>query len=396
MTDPLGRSQIIPYLAGLSKNGYKFTILSCEKTEPFLQRKEIISSLLSKYGIKWVPVKFTSKPPVLSKIFDVFQLRKKAFQLYKMEKFDMIHCRSYIAATIGLALKKQYGVKFFFDMRGFWADEKRDGGAWKDSNPFFRQIYKYYKRREAEFIEHADYIIMLTYAAQKELQHWPSFKKAHPLVEVIPCCADMDFYSLTDRLQKKESRAKLNIAEESLIASYLGSLGSWYMIDEMLLVFKAIKEKYPAALFLFITQSDPAIVLSRLPVFKLTEEDIKIFKSPPEQVPDFIKSCDISFSFIKPVYSKISSSPTKLGELLSMGIPVVCNKGVGDVEQIITETSGGFLMQSFDKNEINSLLNALPEILQRNPLQIRMQGKKWYDLNIGIEKYNKCYTEIFS
>src|SRR5438874_2415318 len=31
MTDPLGQSQVIPYLANLSKFGYRFTIFSCDK-----------------------------------------------------------------------------------------------------------------------------------------------------------------------------------------------------------------------------------------------------------------------------------------------------------------------------------------------------------------------------
>ena len=396
MTDPLGRSQIIPYLIGLSREGYQFTILSCEKKEAFSKRKEIISSLLAQHGIKWVPVKFTSTPPVLSKIYDVYQLRKKAFDLYSSERYDLIHCRSYIAADIGLSLKKRFNTKFFFDMRGFWADEKRDGGAWKDSSPFFRQVYRYYKRKEAKFIEHADYLIVLTYAALKELQTWPAFVQSNPPVEVIPCCADMSFFSLTSKSQKIQSRETLNIASESLVVSYLGSLGSWYLIDEMLKVFKAIKEKYASALFLFITHSDPSIILNRLKSFDLTEEDVKIVKSPPERVPDYVKACDTSFSFIKPVFSKISSSPTKLGELLSMGIPVICNRGIGDVEQIITESGTGFLMKKFDDEEIDKLLTGLPEILRADAGQIRNRTQNWYDLNIGIEKYSKCYSEVFS
>jgi hypothetical protein len=54
-----------------------------------------------------------------------------------------------------------------------------------------------------------------------------------------------------------------------------------------------------------------------------------------------IKASDINISFIKPVYSKISSSPTKLGEVLSMGIPVISNSGVGDVEQIVLNAEAG-------------------------------------------------------
>ena len=39
MTDPLGQSQVIPYLQGLSKKGYQFYLLSCEKPEAFEKNK---------------------------------------------------------------------------------------------------------------------------------------------------------------------------------------------------------------------------------------------------------------------------------------------------------------------------------------------------------------------
>jgi len=35
MTDPLGQSQVIPYLIGLSQKGYVITIISCEKEDKF-------------------------------------------------------------------------------------------------------------------------------------------------------------------------------------------------------------------------------------------------------------------------------------------------------------------------------------------------------------------------
>jgi glycosyltransferase involved in cell wall biosynthesis len=279
-------------------------------------------------------------------------------------------------------------------MRGFWADEKRDGGAWKENSFFFRQVYKYYKKKEAEFIENADCIIVLTHAAEKELKTWKSYAVKKPPLEIIPCCADMIKFSLTDNFQKKQSRIKLGLPDKNLVVSYLGSIGAWYMLDEMLLVFAAIKEKYPSAIFLFITHTDPALIRNRISVYNLSENDIRIFKSSPEEVPEFIKSSDISLSFIKPVYSKISSSPTKLGELLSMGIPVVCNAGVGDVEQIITESEAGYLMHSFSKDEISGLLNELPEIISKEPLQIRKRSEKWYNLDIGIEKYYGCYRNL--
>ena len=114
MTDPLGQSQVLPYLVGLSKSGYRFTILSFEKKDRFDKYRKLIEEITSASNIKWVPLSFTSNPPIISKFYDAVRMRNKASSLYRDERFDMIHCRSYIAADIGLYLKKRYGVKFLF------------------------------------------------------------------------------------------------------------------------------------------------------------------------------------------------------------------------------------------------------------------------------------------
>ena len=36
-------------------------------------------------------------------------------------------------------MKREKGAKFFFDMRGFWADEKKDGGTWNQNKFLFRK-----------------------------------------------------------------------------------------------------------------------------------------------------------------------------------------------------------------------------------------------------------------
>src|SRR5688572_8414899 len=283
LTDPLGQSQILPYLKGLAKHGYQFTILSFEKKERFQKEKPVIDKLTKESGIDWVPLTFTSKPPLLSKFYDAIQMRRKAVELQKRKGFAMVHCRSYIAADVGLHLKKKFGIKFFFDMRGFWADEKKDG-SWNVNNPVFSRVYKYYKAKEAEYLKHADYIISLTEAGKKEMMTWASFQKNIP-VSVIPCCADMQHFSLTDKEQKKKGREKLGLQNGELVVSYLGSVGTWYMLDEMLLFFKKLKEKYTDAKFLFITHTARQMIDQRIADFNLDPKDFIITQATRNEVP---------------------------------------------------------------------------------------------------------------
>ena len=306
----------------------------------------------------------------------------------------MVHCRSYIAADIGLAMKKKFGTKFFFDMRGFWADEKRDGGAWSDDHPVFKKVYRYYKKKEADYLQHADYIISLTEAGKHELQTWKAYNPLVP-VSVIPCCADTDHFTVTSPEQKLAARGKLGISPGKLVISYLGSIGAWYMLDEMLVMFNCIKKMYPDAFFLFVSHSDKNTIRNRAAHFSINPEDMLVVEASRNEVPAFIKASDINISFIKPVYSKISSSPTKLGEVLSMGIPVIVNAGVGDVEKIVTETGSGIVLKDFLQGTMEESVKEIPALLQTNPEKIRENSKQIFDLGKGILKYENAYRELF-
>jgi hypothetical protein len=59
---------------------------------------------------------------------------KLAEALINAKEIKLIHCRSYLTSLIGLKLRSKYQIPFLFDMRGFWADERMDGGIWKRSN----------------------------------------------------------------------------------------------------------------------------------------------------------------------------------------------------------------------------------------------------------------------
>lgn len=307
----------------------------------------------------------------------------------------MIHCSGYVGAEVGLALKKRFGVKFFFDMRGFWADEKKDAGTWNQGSFIFRKVYRHYKKKEAEFISEADYIILLTEAGRKEIMKWPSYNPLVP-ISVIPCCSDMDLFSLTNPEDKIKGRHLLGLPQKGLVISYLGSVGAWYMLDEMLELFSLIKKKYPEAKFLFITHSSPSLILSKLDKHQIKTSDILITEASRQEVPVYTKASDINISFIQPVYSKLSSSPTKLGEVLAMGIPVIANTGVGDVEEVILRSKGGVAIHQFTSSEYNRVVNAIPELLVLDPFTIRSNIYEIYDLRQGVKIYLEAYRQTLA
>jgi glycosyltransferase involved in cell wall biosynthesis len=393
MTDPLGQSQVIPYLAGLSEAGYRITLLSCEKKEKFRTQGSSVSELLTQCGIEWEHVFFTSFPPILSKYYDLGKLRRKAYELHKKNNFSLVHCRSYVAADVGYSMKKKFGTKFLFDMRGFWVDERVDGGLWDLKNPVYRRAYKTYKQKEAHYISAADTIVSLTENGKHEMEKWPSYQGSP--VEVIRCCADYGLFSLQTKTDLERAKLALGFKKDDFIVSYLGSLGTWYMLGEMLDFFKVLQEKKKNAQFLFISNGEQERIMKAVQAKGIVVSDIRIVNGKRNEVPSLVHASDISLSFIKPCYSKKSSSPTKLGELLAMGIPVICNSGIGDVDEIIHTTGGGMMMPDLSVSSYVEAVSRLNEFLERtDPLMIRERSKKYYDLTVGVDKYKKIYEQL--
>jgi glycosyltransferase involved in cell wall biosynthesis len=394
MTDPLGQSQVIPYLQGLTKAGYSFTLISFEKPERFEKSNTIIAALLKESNIDWVPLPYTKKPPVLSTLWDLRQMKKTAFSLHRKKQFKIIHCRSYISAMVGMDMQKQLGVKFIFDMRGFYADERVEGGIWNLSNPVFKQVYNFFKRKEQQFFSTANYTISLTQKGRDIIHSWKNIKNQPIPIQVIPCCADLDLFSekSIDAGLLQQLRQQFNLTGNEFVLNYLGSVGTWYMLDEMLDFFKVLLQFRPDARFLFITGEPAADILLKAKVKGIPETAFIITPAPHKQVPTYLALSQCSIFFIKPVFSKSASSPTKQGEIMGMGMPHVCNAGVGDVDDIIDEKSGVLiktLNASGYETAVQKMLNTAFD-----KTYIRSRSQQIYSLSAGVKKYLDVYHAV--
>lgn len=395
MTDPLGQSQVIPYLIGLTKKGYAFTLISCEKEENYVQHKNKIQSILDKNNITWQPISYTKKPPVLSTIYDVIRIKELAIQLHKKYNFSIVHCRSYIAALVGLQLKKKFKLKFVFDMRGLWADERVDGKLWNLKNPVYKSVYNYFKRKEKQFLEEADYTISLTNNAKDEILSWENINKSLLKIEVIPCCVDLNLFDknkiAADKFQLFKN--ELNIKKDDLILLYLGSIGTWYMLDEMMEFFSVLKQKNEHAKFLFVTKDEHERIYHTAEKYNIRDSVI-IRPGAREEIPYLISISNYSIFFILPSYSKKASSPTKQGEIMAIGIPVICNTNVGDTDKIVNDYNSGIIINDFS---VSSYQNAIDKMSSEFDAPKIMEGAKdYFSLESGVEKYAAIYHAVLS
>ena len=112
-------------------------------------------------------------------------------------------------------------------------------------------------------------------------------------------------------------------------------------------------------------------------------------ESDRKEIPVKTRNWNLSVFFILPCYSKKSSSPTKQGELMGMGIPIICNSGVGDVDAIVDKYHSGIVVSSFNQFNIDEMLEN-----RFDKQKLSSNALDYFSLSKGIESYHKIYVKI--
>jgi glycosyltransferase involved in cell wall biosynthesis len=274
-------------------------------------------------------------------------------------------------------------------MRGFYADERVDGKIWNKKHYIFKHIYNYFKKKEGKFLQESNHVVSLTSAGKKEIESW-NLPNQSPIT-VIPCCTDENLFRLNNI---KDLKSNLNIQNNDFIISYVGSIGTWYMLDEMLDFFIILKAKNKNSKFLFITKDNPSIITEKSREKGINKNDLIIQPSTREMMPSYIAVSHFSIFFILPVFSKKASSPTKMGEIMNLGIPIICNNGVGDVDEIMKQCMPELLIKDFTKEEYSRIIGLITNNYNTDKEKIISTSHQYYSLEKGVEKYKRIYNII--
>lgn len=386
--DPLGSSQVVPYLIGLSKKSIKFTLLTYEKKERLNDVNSVfkLKEILKEKNIRWEILRYHKSPTVPATAFDIIMGLLKTLVIVRRDKIKIIHARSFVGAIPALLIAKLLKLKFIFDMRGFWADERVDGGLWKTDGCLYK-ISKFFERK---FILNSDQIVILTRKAKEiiERQFPKGIKRP---IEVIPTCVDLKLFFLKDINKDKFAKVGKNIG---LTFSYLGSIGTWYCLKEMVDFFKIVRQKINNAHFMFLTPNGEKAIEDIMSSNGFFEDDFIIKKLYHHEVPEWLSIADVSVFFIKPLFSKISSCPTKFAESLACGIPVITNSGIGDCDEIINKAGVGVVIEKFSEE---CYLKAVDKIagLLKNREYIRTICRNTAENQFSLEKATDLYLKIY-
>ncbi|MFW5793813.1 MAG: glycosyltransferase [Bacteroidota bacterium] len=388
LTDPLGQSQIIPYLQGLSSK-HKIFVLSCEKDMPLNKNKKIIEESLLPFGINWQIVKYRNKPAVLGSWLMQRELKEKADKLVAVNNINLIHCRSYPASIIGMSVSGKYNIPFIFDMRGFWADERVDRHLWNKKNPVYFLLYSYFKKMEKKMLARSYHIITLTKKAKEILIN--KYSISQEKISVIPCAADLDYFSYQDKSVREDHKRKLGLQHNDKLLMYMGSVGTCYLLKEMLWFYKTGKKDIPTLkMAVFSPVHNHSYIRQMAGIMGVEESELICRYIPRKELVKYLSAVDYSVMFFEPSFSIQGSSPTKHGELLSMNIPVVVNSGVGDLENIVKEKETGYVINEFCEQEFTKAWKYLSETPFKT-VEFQELANKYYSLEKAVDAFCRVY-----
>ena len=393
MTEPLGQSQVLPYLIGLSRRGVAIEILSFEKAGTSPEATASVAERLKREGIEWQSMTRSPSHGLPRKASETASAMTRALVAALRRRPDIVHARSYLPAAAGdMVARLVPGARLLFDVRGMLAEEAVDGGAWAPGGLRFRLVKAY----ERHLFHRTAGMVVLTEALRSLLRCDRLVPERTP-IEVIPCCVDTDRFRV-DAAARDRMRAALGLGDRTVVV-YSGTLGSWYKAREMARFVGLLRRDRPDAALLVLTHHDSRELVLAARGEGLGDGDVVVRRVAPADMPSALSAGDLGLSFIQPCFSKLGSSPTKVAEYLAAGLPVVVNDGVGDQADLAAEASACVVLPSFEPGSLEAGASQAAAILrsprpERAAAAHRVASARFSLSEIGIPRYLALYEML--
>jgi glycosyltransferase involved in cell wall biosynthesis len=394
MTEPLGQSQVVPYLVGLAGAGFDIDLLAFEPEDTRSEAIARVREQLGDHGIAytWLPRRAAHDPATKAREAAAALVRLMPRALLRRPR--LIHARATIAASIAhVAARLLPGARMLFDCRGLVADEYADFGHWQRGSLRYRLL----KSVETGLFRRADALVVLTDRMRRWLRDEARLVVEGTPIEVIPCCVDVARFAVSD---ERRTRARSAIgAGDRFVLGYAGNLNAWYCDDQMAELFAAVRRRRPA-LFAVYTRAPSERLRRALARHGVAESDVRIAAISSSAMPEALAAADSAVSFAEPRFSKIASSPVKVAEYLAAGLPVVVNRGVGDQDALVGAAPSLLVdAGAMSSAELDGAAAALLAATDAPSARVDAQAlaRAHFGLHaIGVTRYRQLYERLAS
>ena len=353
----VGSSQITPLILGLAMKGKTVCLISFEKVKP---PNELLEKF-SKAGVVWIAKDF-GKPGVIGGLARLNLLRRS------VPNSLVIHGRSDIATAAGIWSRVKAPV--LWDVRSLWSDQRLLIGTAGWSRLTARGA------RILEDVAAKNSMAMSTLTAAIVPILEDRHKKIPKIREVIPTCVQTSKF-LASPMPKGQVTCLLS-----------GTFNNYYDLDRTREILKVLRDKVNIRIIWARAAESPLETLG-------VGEDVIITASHSE-MPKIVRESHFGIAICK--YDSLASLsaavPTKIGEFLASGRPVIVSSGIGDLDQMLSSTKTGLVIDHRDS--LQEVGQRIDEILSdpKTPDRCRELAMEHFDMEKSIDRYLDIYERM--
>ncbi|MBM3461094.1 MAG: glycosyltransferase family 4 protein [Armatimonadetes bacterium] len=382
LLEPMGASQVVPYVTRLARRGFDMEVLSFEKPRDAARTDAVtrLAAHLAESGVRWTRLAYHARPAVPATMYDAGRGALIAVARALVRPGLIVHARSLMPAMMGLPAWLG-GARLILDTRGMWIDERIESGRWRDGSLLVRAA----RQGERAVLRTARLIVHQTHQGQDALRRIAP-DLTLPESRVIPTCADLARF--TPAPSPAERRAALGLAERPVLV-HSGTLGGWYLAEQTFEVARAFVRATWGTFLVLTREAELAASLSeRIGVPAV------IRAVAPQEMPAWLGACDAGLALVRPTFAKSTACPVKVGEYLGVGLAVGATRGVGDLERQFAGSKVAFAVAADDPPERLAALLVEAVSRPRRSEEARALGERFYDLERGVEAYAAIYREL--
>lgn len=383
LLEPLGQSQVLAYLKGLSQD-YQITLITFEKIEDAadIQAMAAAKADCEAYGIDWRPKIFRRRPRFFAPAWSIFEMFWSAYKATRAGEAQLIHARSYLPAAAAWAIFRLTGTPFIFDMRALWPEELITAGRLRRGS----NMHKVLVGLERRCLRDAAIVVSLTEAATHYLKQQYPKELADQDIAIIPTCTNLERFKLPSE------------PPSARIYGCIGTvLSGWFRLDWLAAFYLQVAACDHDSLFEVVTRDSKDAVRSALDPDGILGDRLAIYPLPSDRVQEALQKQSASAMFYAGgETSELGRSPTRMAEVLGCGVPVVANEGIGDVADIILQFNVGVIVEDASKKGMMAAFDKL-RMLRSDPdlpFRCRRAAEEIFSLKAGTEAYCKIYSEI--
>jgi glycosyltransferase involved in cell wall biosynthesis len=169
------------------------------------------------------------------------------------------------------------------------------------------------------------------------------------------------------------------------------------MDREMADFFAVARRAEPKLMLLVLTQSPADSISDELRRAEVPQQDYRITSAAPQEVGSYLAAADFAICFCHPKPSLIAASPTKIGEYLAAGLPVLSGPDVGDTDTILRDERVGAVVTEFSDAAYERAATEMLKLAADQGCRKRCRdvADRVFSLQaVGIPRYDALYRDV--